>query len=75
MSVAITKGAVFQPGAPRNLFAVAGTPGLVNGLFYHVMPDGRRFVMPKEAPRPAASATVAPHIIAVLDWTSELRRK
>ena len=75
MSVPVTEGAVFQPGAARKLFAVAGIPVLVNGLFYDVMPDGRRFVLLKTVAQPAASAPAAPHIIAVLEWTDSLRKR
>ena len=74
MSVAVPDGAVFQPGAPRSILKVTPTPGLVNGLFYDVMPDGRRFVMLKTLPQAAAQAAT-PHIIAVFDWTDGLRRR
>jgi hypothetical protein len=75
MSVPIADGSEFQAGEPRKLFTASPVENLTNGLFYDVMPDGRRFIVIKEPVRQAVSAADAPHIVVVVDWFSELRGK
>ncbi|HUF23502.1 MAG TPA: protein kinase [Vicinamibacterales bacterium] len=68
-SVSIGAGAAFEPGAPRKLFTTVPLPTLTSGTFYDVMPDGRRFMMIKDAPVSGAG----PHLMVVLDWTSTIK--
>jgi Tol biopolymer transport system component len=67
ISVSIQTEPVFRAGAPRVLFTLPETPGLIGPLFEDVTPDGQRFLLnlPVES---RASA----NFHAVFNWTALL---
>ncbi len=79
MSVSIAPGSTWKASAPTQLFiatsyALSGS-GDLRGLSrtYDVSPDGKRFLMLKNADAPAQTS-VAPRIVIVQNWHEELRR-
>lgn len=73
MAVPIQSGSSFTAGNPQVLFE---GPYLSpqDGRTYDVSPDGRRFLMIKDA-RPAASPeSPPPQLVVVLNWIEELKR-
>ena len=65
-------GATFKAGAPRELFK--GTYlSPQTGRMYDVSPDGKRFLMIKEARR-EGEAPPPPQLVVVQNWTEELKR-
>jgi serine/threonine-protein kinase len=71
MSVAVTAGKELVPEAPKILLDAA--PYFFGGVGrnYDISPDGKRFVMVKNAVTSAPSATP---LMFVLNWTTELAR-
>jgi eukaryotic-like serine/threonine-protein kinase len=78
MTVAVTPGAAWTAGPPRELFAA---PTLMLGPIgnaavsrtYDVAPDGKRFLMLKTV-EPATRSRRAPHLVVVQHWFEELER-
>ena len=70
MAAPIQPGPTFAAGAPQQLFK---GPYLSpqTGPPYDVSPDGKRFLMIKDA-RPPAEAP--PQLVVVQSWTEELKR-
>jgi Tol biopolymer transport system component len=68
-AVPVTLGARFTHAAPRSLFSASAFNREVNSRAYDVMPDGKRFVMLRNAP-----ATYGAPIL-VENWVAEFRRK
>jgi serine/threonine-protein kinase len=72
MAVRIEPGSNFQAGSPVVVFEGA-YPAPLAGRQYSVSPDGRRFLMIKNA-APGANAP-PPQIIVVQNWFEELKRR
>ena len=70
----VAGGASFRAGAPAKLVEGRYLVGSANvGRTYDVSPDGRRFLMIKEAA--STNATSAPReIVVVQNWFEELKR-
>jgi len=69
MAVEVSSGAVFKPGAPKELFGVSWATYSRDVHRYDVAPDGERFLaMP---PDPSAASTP---ITVVLNWEVSLNR-
>ena len=73
MAVTIQVGTTFAAGAPQEVLAGAYVAPL-NGRTYDVSPDGRRFLMIKNA-QPAGQTAGTPRIIVVQNWSEELKRR
>jgi eukaryotic-like serine/threonine-protein kinase len=79
MSVPVRRGSTWSMGTPVQLFEGSSflfsfSPGLLmNTRTYDVSPDGRRFLMIKNADAPSSSAS--PRIILVQNWFEELKAK
>jgi serine/threonine-protein kinase len=77
MSAPIQPGATWSAGTPTKLFSgrfFFTETGIGEGRTYDVSPDGRRFLMIKEAngsDQPATSAS----LIVVLNWLEELKQR
>ncbi len=77
MAVPVETGSSFKAGTPHVAFKVEYSFPIAPGpqypiTPYSVTPDGRRFLMIKEA---AASGGVAPQINIVLNWFEELKQR
>jgi len=76
VAVEVAGGASFRAGTPAKLVEgryYASTAGTTPGRTYDVSPDGRRFLMIKEAA--STDATSAPReIVVVQHWFEELKR-
>lgn len=72
MAVSIQPGSAFSAGNPQLLFE-GQYISVLSGRTYDVSPDGRRFLMIKDA-RPADPAAVPPQLVVVLNWFEELKR-
>ncbi|HET9361719.1 MAG TPA: protein kinase [Vicinamibacterales bacterium] len=73
MAVPIQPGATFTWGNPQMVFDgpyVAGNAGRT----YDVSPDGRRFLMIKDAPRQGKDPAPEPKLVIVQNWVEELKR-
>ncbi len=73
VSTPIADGETFAAGQPRKLFPVVPVTNLSSGTFFDVMPDGRRFIMIKEARRTSTRPEDLRHLVIVLDWTAALK--
>jgi serine/threonine-protein kinase len=71
MSVSIPPGPTFAAGKPQVMFEGRYYTG--GGRSYDVSPDGRRFLMIKEA-RPTGEVPPPAQLIVVQNWTEELKR-
>jgi serine/threonine-protein kinase len=72
MSVSIEPGATFRADTPRMVFQ-GRYPAPQDGRQYSISPDGRRFLMIKDA---AADADAPPaQIVIVQNWFEELKQK
>ena len=69
-----TAGATFVPGNPAKVlnkqYASTGTLG----RYYDMSPDGRRFLMIKDANEQTADTTPA-SMVVVLNWIEELKQR
>lgn len=74
ISVPIHAPPTFRFGTPVKLFQRRYFSA-VQARSYDVTPDGRRFLMIKEAPRPETGSRAAPSLIVVVNWPEELRQK
>jgi serine/threonine-protein kinase len=76
VAVEVAGGASVRVGTPTKLVEgpyLGGTAGTTAGRTYDVSPDGRRFLMVKEAA--STDATSAPReIVVVQNWFEELKR-
>jgi eukaryotic-like serine/threonine-protein kinase len=74
MSVPVETGASFKAGTPRVLFKgeYLATPDRTQ---YSVTPDGRRFLMIKNAAAKPGGAAPPQQINVVLNWTEELKQR
>jgi serine/threonine-protein kinase len=72
MSAAITPGSAFSAGTPTAVVKGAYLSPQT-GRMYDVSPDGRRFLLIKEA-RPEGESPPPPQLIVVQNWTEELKR-
>jgi hypothetical protein len=59
---------------PRRLFSVRAFY-FTQGRNFDITPDGQRFLMLKELPRPASARTSPTSINVVLNWTEELKQR
>jgi serine/threonine-protein kinase len=76
MTVPISAGASFAYGNPRLVFKGPYIGNAQGGRAYDVSPDGRRFLMLKQAPTSAdGSEPARPTITVVLNWFEELKRR
>jgi len=72
MSVSVAPGAAFLPSSPRTLFPDSyAEPQESVHYYFDISPDGRRFVMVKNADR--TRAVVQLHV--VVNWLDELKSK
>jgi serine/threonine-protein kinase len=74
MSVPVTPGATFAPGAPRRLFPYAG--GLLGSNvvpYYDLLPDDQHFLMGRMAS--VNQAPGAGQLVVVEHWLDELKEK
>ena len=71
MMVTVRTSPDFRAGNPEVLFTGRYFAG--SGRQYDISPDGRRFLMLKEAER-AGDTTVKDGLITVLNWFEELKR-
>jgi hypothetical protein len=72
MAVPIQPGSNFSAGNPQTV--VDGQYLSINaGRSYDVSPDGKRFLMIKDA-RPTDAASPPPQLVVVLNWFEELKR-
>jgi hypothetical protein len=72
MTVPIQPGPTFTAGIPQLVFkGTYLTPSISRS--YDVSPDGRRFLMIKDA-TPVGEAPQPPQLIVVQHWTEELKR-
>jgi serine/threonine-protein kinase len=76
MTVPISAGASFAYGNPRLVLKGPYIGNAQGGRAYDVSPDGRRFLMLKQAPTSGdASEPARPTITVVLNWFEELKRR
>jgi serine/threonine-protein kinase len=76
MRVTVQTGDTFSAGTPERLFEgryFASTSPGARGRTYDVMPDGKRFVIVKDAAPASAPSSAAPFSV-VLNFFDELRR-
>ena len=74
MGVPIQSGATFIAGSVQTVVSGADFSAPNTGRQYDVSPDGRRFLMIKEAP-PTGEGSAAPvQLVVVQNWTEELKR-
>ncbi|HEX5818977.1 MAG TPA: protein kinase [Gemmatimonadales bacterium] len=73
MSVPVTPGPTFAPGAPRPLFSLAGVVGSSTVPLFDFTPDDQRFVMVRLAA--ANQAPGAGQLVVVDNWIEEIRSK
>ena len=76
MRVPVERGSTWVAGTPTQLLAgryYAGQEGVVLFRTYDIAPDGRRFLMIKEADEPQQAA--AQRIVVVENWLEELKRR
>jgi len=72
IAVPVKLSPTFEAGASRRLFsdpAYRGSGSSLSDRTYDISPDGRRFVMIRNAAQPARSLAVVQH------WFDELRRR
>ena len=77
MAVPMVAGGTFTAGTPEKTpeKIVSGDYGAPQGgRNYDVSPDGRRFLVIKNAAAPAGQAAIAPRVIVVQNWLEELKR-
>ena len=72
MAVSIPPGPTFAAGKPQVVFEGRYFTG--GGRSFDVSPDGRRFLMIKDARGTRAEAPSPPQIVVVQNWTDELKR-
>lgn len=64
----------FSSDTPAQLFKIRDLPGLGGGSFYDVSPDGRRFMVIKDAPL-ADNDPARPKLIVVVNWIEQVKAK
>ena len=65
------RGDTWSAGSPAKVVEGPYVTGAGTARSYDVSPDGRRFLMVKQAPSAQAAA---PQIVVVQDWLEELKR-
>jgi Tol biopolymer transport system component len=76
MAVAVETGQTFKCGKPEPLFRGTYTSSYLQDLRpWDISPDGKRFLMMKEAGSPASAALGPRKINIVLNWFEELKQK
>jgi serine/threonine-protein kinase len=70
MVVSVTSGGSFTAGRPR-LAVERSYLAPISGRSYDVSPDGRRFLVIKDAPAPTSAPS---ELVVVLNWFAELKR-
>jgi len=73
MAVKIEQGPTFRPGPSKELFR--GRYFTEIGFMYDISPDGKRFLMIKEAGSIASEAKNTDQINIVLNWFEELKHR
>ncbi len=76
MAIAVETKPVFNPGTPRTLFRRANLrAGVTTGMPWDIHPDGKRFLMMKEAGATLSAPAGPRKINIVLNWTEELKQR
>jgi Tol biopolymer transport system component len=76
MAVPVEMEPIFKPGNPEVLFRGGYIAGFGEGTPWDIHPDGKRFLMMKQAGTPAsAEAASQPKIVIVTNWFEELKQR
>jgi len=74
MSVPVETGTSFKAGSPTVVFR-GDYPVIQNGTQYSVTPDGKRFLMIKDAAVKPGAGAPPQQINIVLNWIEELKQR